>query len=102
MGDIYKIRLLAHLIRDFREYTGRSVNYVCFLYNYFKEQELCDWPGKTKILEKLQPNLPKSFKSWLKVIDDYNDCRVSINEKPYDELEDDWLLEADPLFWPSV
>ena len=57
VGDIDKINLVANLIRDFRAYLGRSVNYACFLYNYFKEQELCDWPGKTEILEKLETNL---------------------------------------------
>ena len=99
MGDIDKINLLANLIRDFREYSGRSVNYVCFLCNYFEEQELCDWQGKTEILEKLKTNLTKSWKTWLKAKDAYNDWWFSIEEDPpfYEVLEDDWL-EADPLF----
>ena len=61
--DTDKINLLANLMRDYREYSGRSVNYVCFLCNYFGEQELCNWPGKTEILEKLKKNLPKGFQT---------------------------------------
>ena len=72
MGDIYKQRLLAHLMRDFREYTGRTVNHVCFLYNYFKEQEICNWPGKAEILEKLEAYLPKSYKMRVKAKKDYD------------------------------
>ena len=67
VGDIDKINLLAYLIRDFREYSGRSVNYACIFYNYFKERELCDWPGKTEILGKLETNPPKSYETRLKV-----------------------------------
>ena len=66
IGGSDKIRLLANLIRDFKENLGKSVNYACFLYNYFYEVELCDWPGKTEILEKLKAHLPKSEKTQLK------------------------------------
>ena len=94
VGDTDKLCLLANLIRDFREYSMKSVNYASFLYNYFKGQELCDWPGKNKILVKLKTNLPKGAKTRLKARGDFDGSWWSFEDPPSHER----LEEDDPLF----
>ena len=47
-------------INDFRD-GGKSVNYVCFLYDYFQAVSSDAWPRKEEILELLSPHLPNFF-----------------------------------------
>ena len=49
---------LGAVINDFRD-GGKSVNYVCFLYDYFQAVSSDAWPRKEEILELLSPHLPK-------------------------------------------
>ena len=60
--DPKRYRFLEALINDFRD-GGKSVNYVCFLYDYFQAVSSDDWPRKEEILERLSPHLPKIWKT---------------------------------------
>ena len=52
------IRFLEALINDFHD-GGKSVNYVCFLYDYFQAVPSDAWPRKEEILERLSSPPPK-------------------------------------------
>ena len=58
-----RYRLLANRINQFRRVDGKSINYVCFLYDFFQAVSSEDWPRKEKILERLTPHLPKTSKT---------------------------------------
>ena len=58
-----RYHLLANRINQCRRVDGKSINYVCFLYNFFQAVSSEDWPRKEKILERLSPHLPKTSKS---------------------------------------
>ena len=60
--DPKRYRFLDALINDFRD-GGKSVNYVCFLYDYFEAVSSDAWPRKKEILELLSPHLPKIRKT---------------------------------------
>ena len=60
--DPKRYRFLDALINDFRD-GGKSVNYVCFLYDYFQAVSSDAWPRKEEILELLSPHLPKIWKT---------------------------------------
>ena len=66
--DPKRYRFLVALINDFRDggksvKSVRSVNHVCFLYDYFQAVSSDDWPRKEEILERLSPHLPKIWKT---------------------------------------
>ena len=56
-------RLLANYINQYRRVDGKSINYVCFLYDYFQAVSSEAWPRKEKILERLSLHLPKTLKT---------------------------------------
>ena len=51
---------LGNVIAKFRAETGRSVNYACFLHNYFEMLPSEVWPCKEEIMETISHHLPKS------------------------------------------
>ena len=60
--DPKRYTFLGALINDFHG-GGKSVNYVCFLYDYFEAVPSDAWPRKEEILERLHPHLPKNRES---------------------------------------
>ena len=61
--DPKRYTFLGALINDFHG-GGKSVNYVCFLYDYFEAVPSDAWPRKEEILERLHPHLPKNRESY--------------------------------------
>ena len=57
--DPKRYTFLGALINDFHG-GGKSVNYVCFLYDYFEAVPSDAWPRKEEILKRLHPHLPKN------------------------------------------
>ena len=60
--DPKRYRFLEALINNFHD-GGKSVNYVCFLYDYFQAVPSDAWLRKEEILERLSPHLPKIWKT---------------------------------------
>ena len=58
-----RYHLLVNRINQFRRVDGKSINYVCFLYDFFQAISSEDWPRKEKSLERLTPHLPKTSKT---------------------------------------
>jgi len=58
--DPKRYTFLEALINDFHG-GGKSVNYVCVLYDYFEAVPSDAWPRKEEILERLHPHLPKKL-----------------------------------------
>jgi len=54
---------LSNIIAQFKGMTGKSVNYPCFLYNYFEIVPFECWPNKEEIMESISHHLPKTFAS---------------------------------------
>ena len=67
--NIYKmfssseIDFLGNVIAQFQGITGKSVNYPCFLYNYFEIVPSECWPNKKEIMESISHHLPKTLAS---------------------------------------
>ena len=68
--NIYKmfssseVDFLGNVIAQFQKMSGKSVNYPCFLYNYFEKVPSECWPNKKEIMESISHHLPKSLVSW--------------------------------------
>jgi len=60
--DPARYRFLGRVINNFGD-GGNSVNYACFLYDYFQAVSSDVWPRKEEILELLSPHLPKISKT---------------------------------------
>ena len=56
--DPERYRFLGNIIKQFG-CDGKSVNFICFLYDYFQAVSSEDWPRKKEIIELLSPHLPK-------------------------------------------
>ena len=54
---------LGNVIAQFKGITGKSVNYPCFLYNYFEIVPSECWPNKKEIMESISHHLPKTLAS---------------------------------------
>jgi len=63
--DPKRYRFLVALINDFRDggKSVKSVNHICFLYDYFQAVSSDAWPQKEEILKRLSPHLPKTWKT---------------------------------------
>ena len=70
--NIYKmfssseIAFLGNVIAEFQAKTGNSVNYSCFLHNYFEIVTSECWPNRKEIMESISHHLPKTFASRLR------------------------------------
>jgi hypothetical protein len=60
--DPARYRFLGVVINNFGD-DGKSVNYACFLHDYFQAVSSDAWPRKEEILELLSPHLPKISKT---------------------------------------
>ena len=56
-----EVAFLGKVIAQFQEITGKSVNYPCFLHNYFEMVPSECWPHKKEIMESISHHLPKTF-----------------------------------------
>ena len=58
-----EIVFLGNVIVEFQVKTGKSVNYSCFLHNYFEIVPSECWPHKKEIMESISNQLPKTLAS---------------------------------------
>ena len=56
-----EVDFLGNVIAQFQKMSGKSVNYPCFLYNYFEIVPFECWPNKKEIMESISHHLPKSL-----------------------------------------
>ena len=63
MFSFHQIFFLGNVIAQFQAKTGKSVNYPCFLHNYFEMVPSEVWPHKKEIMESISHHLPKTFES---------------------------------------
>ena len=56
-----EVAFLGNVIAEFQAKTGKSVNYSCFLHNYFEIVTSECWPNKKEIMESISHHLPKTF-----------------------------------------
>ena len=61
MFSFNQISFLGNVIAQFRAKTGKSVNYPCFMHNYFEMVPSEVWPCKKEIMESISHRLPKSL-----------------------------------------
>jgi len=61
-----EVDFLGKVIAQFKEMTGKSVNYPCFLHNYFEMVPSECWPHKKEIMESISHHLPRTFASRLR------------------------------------
>ena len=58
-----EIDFLGNVIAQFQKMSGKSVNYSCFLYNYFEIVPSECWPNKKEIMKYIYHHLPKNLES---------------------------------------
>ena len=61
MFSFNQISFLGNVIAHFQAKTGKSVNYPCFLHNYFEMVPSEVWPNKKEIMESISHHLPKTL-----------------------------------------
>ena len=61
-----EVAFLSNVIAQFEETTDNSVNYSCFLHNYFEIVSSDCWPHKKEILKTISNHLPKNFETRLR------------------------------------
>ena len=59
-----EVDFLGNVISQFQKMSDKSVNYSCFLYNYFEKVPSECWPNKKEIMKSISQHFPKNFKSW--------------------------------------
>ena len=59
-----EVDFLGNVIAQFQKMSCKSVNYSCFLYNYFEKVPSECWPNKKEIMKSISQHLPKSLVSW--------------------------------------
>ena len=58
-----EVAFLSNVIAQFQGITGKSVNYPCFLHNYFEMVPSECWRNKKEIMESISHHLPKTLAS---------------------------------------
>ena len=58
-----EVAFLGNVIAQFKRVTSKSVNYTCFLYDYFEMVPFECWPHKKEIMKSISHYLPKSLES---------------------------------------
>ena len=58
-----EVDFLSNVIDQFKAETSKSVNYTCFLYNYFKMVPSECWPNKKEIVKSIYCNHLKKLES---------------------------------------
>ena len=84
--NIYKmfssseVDFLGNVIAQFQEMSGKSVNYSCFLYNYFEIVPSECWPNKKEIMESIFHRLPKTLASRRRAKQEFDKWWLKINQ----------------------
>ena len=61
-----EVDCLGNVIAQFQKMSCKSVNYSCFLYNYFEKVPSECWPNKKEIMKSISHHLPKDLeRSWI-------------------------------------
>ena len=61
-----EVDFLGNVIAQFQKMSCKSVNYSCFLYNYFEKVPSECWPNKKEIMKSISHHLPKDLeRSWI-------------------------------------
>ena len=75
MFSFNQISFLGNVIAQFQAKTGKSVNYPCFLHNYFEMVPSEVWPCKKEIMESISHRLPKSFAARRRAKQEFDEWR---------------------------
>ena len=70
-----EVAFLSKVVAQFQEMTGKSVNYPCFLHNYFEMVPSERWPNKKEIMESISHYLPETFASRLRAKQEFEKWR---------------------------
>ena len=79
MFSFNQISFLGNVIAQFQAKTGKSVNYPCFLHNYFEMVPSEVWPCKKEIMESISHRLPKSFAARQRAKQEFDKWRGTIS-----------------------
>ena len=79
MFSFNQISFLGNVIAQFQAKTGKSVNYPCFLHNYFEMVPFEVWPCKKEIIESISHRLPKSFAARRRAKQEFDEWRSTIS-----------------------
>ena len=79
MFSFNQISFLGNVIAQFQAKTGKSVNYSCFLRNYFEMVPSEVWPCKKEIMECISHRLPKSFAARRRAKQEFDEWRSTIS-----------------------
>ena len=77
-----EVAFLGKVIAQFQEITGKSVNYPCFLHNYFEMVPSECWPHKKEIMESISHHLPKAFASRRRAKQSLKSCGALLQAQP--------------------
>ena len=75
-----EVDFLGNVIAQFQKMSGKSVNYSCFLYNYFEIVPSECWPKKKEIMKSISQHLPKSLESWHYAKQDFEKWWLKANQ----------------------
>ena len=59
-----EVDFLDNVIAQFQKMSGKTVNYHCFLYNYFEKVPSECWPKKKEIMKNIFNHFPKNLERW--------------------------------------
>ena len=74
-----EVAFLGNVIAQFKAKTGKSVNYPCFLHNYFEMVPSEVWPCVKEIMESISHRLPKSFAAGRRAKKLFDEWRCTIS-----------------------
>ena len=75
-----EVNFLGNVIAQFQKMSGKSVNYHCFLYNYFEKVPSECRPNKKEIMKSISHHLPKSLESWQYAKHEFNKWWLKANQ----------------------
>ena len=80
MFSFSEVDFLGNVIAQFQKMSGKSVNYPCFLYNYFEIVPSECWPNKKEIMKSISHHLPKSLASWWRAKQEFDKWWLKANQ----------------------
>ena len=75
-----EVAFLGNVITQFKRVTSKSVNYTCFLYDYFEMVPFECWPHKKEIMESISYHLPESLESSWRAKQEFDKWWLKINQ----------------------
>ena len=75
-----EFNFLGDVIAQFKGITGKSVNYPCFLYNYFEIVPFECWHNKKEIMESISHHLPKTVARRRRAKEEFDKWWLKINQ----------------------